>query len=93
MTIQKITLQLDNLDDRDGCVMVTLCGPGAAVFAKHNQSFGGARWECNGDTFAYCMPVDTAELAQEAEELAGTHILEIGTFKVTVDESEYSPPE
>ena len=91
--MKHLTLQLDNLDDRDGCCMVTLCGPGAAAFAKHQQSFGGALWESDGDTFAYCMPVDSTELEKEAETMQGMHVLEQGVFKVNVDTSEYSPPD
>lgn len=91
-SIQKITLQLDNLDDRDGCCMVTLCGPEAAAFASWQQSFGGAMWEATeGDTFAYCMPVDGPELEHEAQELAGRHEFEHGVWEVEVDTSEYSP--
>lgn len=59
----KMKIKLDNLDDHDGCVMVT-CED--KVAAELDQTVAGARWECPADMdTAYAMPIDHAGLADE----------------------------
>jgi len=77
------TVKLDNLDDRDGCVMATVSGAGALKWAKNDQSIAGSRWEASdGDDFAYAMPCDHAGLVAELEKEG-----------YTLDLDDYTPPE
>lgn len=69
--MNKLLLKLDDLEDRDGCVLVTLTGPNAAGFARFHQTFGGSSWECDGDEFAYAMPMADNSLVSEARDLCG----------------------
>ncbi len=56
-------IKLDNLDDRDGCVMITCDNQEAA---KHDQSIAGSMWEAPGDMdIAYAMPLDHPNLLDE----------------------------
>lgn len=75
------TVSLDNLDDREGCVMVTASGHGAGAWAKRQQSIGGSSWERDGSDFAYAMPCDHAGLVAELE--AEGYVLNL---------DDYSPP-
>ena len=73
-------IKLDNLDDREGAVMIT-CGDQEA--AKLDQSIAGAMWEAPGDMdIAYAMPTDHAELVAELEEQG---------YELDLDE--YCPPD
>lgn len=68
MADKRFTVKLDNLDDRDGCVMATVSGLGALTWAKDDQTIGGASWEgADGDDFAYAMPLDHPGLVEELE--------------------------
>lgn len=69
--MNKLLIKIDNLEDRDGCALVTLTGPNASVFAKFHQSFCDSTWEISGDDFAYCMPLDNDKLTAEAAKLMG----------------------
>jgi hypothetical protein len=80
--LEPITVHLDNLDDRDGCVMVTVSGPGAHAWAMEDQTIAGARWEGDRDDFAYAMPADHPGLVAELE-----------SEGYTLNLDEYSPPE
>lgn len=76
-------VHLDNLEDRDGCVLATVSGPGAYKWATDDQSIGGSRWEMGeNDAFAYAMPGDHAGLVAELENEG-----------YTLNLDEYSPPE
>lgn len=70
-------IKLDNLDDREGCVMITA---ESVILAIHDQSIAGSNWEIS-DGLAYAMPADhpslLAEIKQEGYE---------------VDDTEYCPP-
>jgi hypothetical protein len=81
--IEPFTVYLDNLEDRDGCVMATVSGPGALKWAKEDQTIAGERWEsADGDDFAYAMPADHPGLVAELEKEG-----------YTLNLDEYSPPE
>jgi len=72
-------IYVDNLEDRDGCVMVS-CN--SKILAEHDQSIAGSMWECPGDlNIAYAMPLDSPTLLQELRD---------GGYEI--DDSEYSPP-
>ncbi len=75
------TVSLDNLDDREGAVMVTASGSGAGQWAKRMQSIGGSMWERDGSDFAYAMPTDHPGLVAELE--AEGYVLNL---------DDYSPP-
>jgi hypothetical protein len=81
---KQFTVKLDNLDDRDGCVMATIEGPDAHLHAKDDQTIAGSRWECAGDMpeLAYAMPCDHAGLVAELE-----------AEGYDLDLSEYCPPD
>lgn len=82
--LEPFTVHLDNLDDRDGCVMATVSGPGALKWAKEeDRSIAGAMWESgDSDDFAYAMPGDHIGLVAELENEG-----------YTLNLDEYSPPE
>ena len=76
-----IRITLDNLDDRDGCVLITTPDKAAAVF---DQSIAGAQWEAPEDMdIAYAMPSDSPTLLAELE--AEGYII--------ADYTGYTPPE
>lgn len=73
-------IKLDNLDDREGCVMIEAK---SQVLAEHDQTIAGSKWECPGDMdIAYAMPMDHPGLLEELEKES-----------YIIDDSEYSPPE
>jgi len=56
-------IKLDNLDDREGCVMVDA---ESKILAVHDQSIAGAHWEAPDDMDgAYAMPGDRPGLLEE----------------------------
>jgi hypothetical protein len=75
------TIYLDNLDYDDGMVTVHISGPGAAAWAKHDQSIQGSMWETDGDDFAYSIIMDSPTLVEE-----------LTKDGYNVDDSEYSAP-
>lgn len=71
---------LDNLEDRDGCVLITTH---CKLLAVHDQSIGGANWEVPDDMdIAYAMPSDHPDLLESLVDLG-----------YVVDDANYSPPE
>lgn len=81
--LEPFVVHLDNLEDRDGCVMATVSGPGALQWAKEDQTIAGERWEsADGDDFAYALPTDHPGLVAELEKEG-----------YTLNLDEYSPPE
>lgn len=73
-------IKLDNLDDRDGCVMIEAR---SQVLAEHDQTIAGSKWECPGDMdIAYAMPGDHPGLLEELEK-----------ENYIIDDSEYIPPD
>jgi hypothetical protein len=77
------TVHVDNLDDREGCVMVTVTGEGARKWAEWNQSIAGSNWECVDDGYAYAVPCDYPTLLDDMKAEGYTNL----------DLSEYSPPD
>jgi len=76
----RMKVSLDNLEDRDGCVMAT-CDDQAA--ARWDQTISGAQWEIPSDMdIAYAMPLDHAGLVAELEKDG-----------YELDTSEYCPPD
>jgi hypothetical protein len=66
--LEPFTVYLDNLDDREGCVMCEVHGQGALRWAKGDQTIAGCRWEgADRDDFAYAMPMDHPGLVAELE--------------------------
>ena len=73
-------IKLDNLDDREGCVMVTA---DSKILAIHDQTISGCRWEAPDDMVdAYAMPLDHPGLLEELQKEG-----------YIVDDSEYCPPD
>lgn len=71
-------IKLDNLDDREGCVMVWA---DSKILAVHDQSIAGCRWEAPGDMDgAYAMPGDYPGLLEELKK-----------ENYEIDDSEYCP--
>lgn len=85
--VKGLTVKVDNLDDRDGCVLVTLTGPN--VSALKGESIAGSTIECVGDdTFAYAMPVDGPDLKGEIETNS-----DLDGAEFDFSEYAYDPPE
>lgn len=78
------TVKLDNLDssDEDPQVTANVSGPGAAKWAKDDQTIDGTRWESDGDDFAYAVLSDDPGLVGR---------LEAEGYDLNLDE--YSPPD
>jgi hypothetical protein len=73
-------IKLDNLDDREGCVMVTA---DSRILAVHDQSIAGCHWEAPGDLLeAYAMPLDHPDLLDELKKEG-----------YEINDDEYSPPD
>jgi hypothetical protein len=73
-------IRLDNLDDREGCVMID-CE--SQILATHDQTIAGARWECPSDmTSAYAMPLDHPDLLDQLKKEG-----------YEINDDEYSPPD
>lgn len=77
-TTRPLKIFLDNLEDRNGMVLVT-CRDGQRAKVEH-QSIDGTRWEADGD-FGYAMIEDRPGL-----------VADLKAEGYEVDESEYSPP-
>lgn len=73
-------ISLDNLDDREGCVMIdTLC----KTKAFYDQSIAGANWEIPSDMdIAYAMPSDHPGLLEELKKEG-----------YNINDDNYSPPD
>jgi hypothetical protein len=67
VVVDGFEVHLDNRDGEDGGVTLYVRGSGAAVWARADQSIAGARWECDGDDFAYAIVVDHPDLVHELE--------------------------
>ena len=78
----RMYIKLDNMEDREGLVMITTSGPGAGRKAADDQSIAGASWEVLDEDFAHASPGDYPELLADLEDEG-----------YDVDASEYSPPE
>lgn len=73
-------IELDNLDDEEGFVMV-YCN--SQVLAKHDQTISGSRWECPSDmTVGYACIADHPGLLKELE-----------ADGYTVNADNYCPPD
>jgi len=73
-------IKLDNLDDREGCVMVEA---ESKILAVHDQSIAGSKWEAPDDMdIAYAMPMDHPGLLEELKK-----------ENYDIDDSEYCPPD
>jgi len=73
-------IRLDNLDDREGCVMVWA---DSKILAVHDQSIGGSMWEAPDDMDgAYAMPLDHPDLLAELKKEG-----------YEINEDEYSQPD
>jgi hypothetical protein len=73
-------IKLDNLDDREGCVMIDA---ESKILAVHDQSIAGAHWEAPDDMDgAYAMPGDHPGLLEELKKEG-----------YEIDDSEYCPPD
>ena len=73
-------IKLDNLDDREGCVMIEA---ESKILAVHDQSISGANWEAPDDLdIAYAMPMDHPGLLEELKKEG-----------YEINEDEYSPPD
>jgi hypothetical protein len=64
---ETFTIYLDNLDHDDGMVTVHAQGPGAAAWAKNDQSIMGSNWETDGPDFAYAIISDEVGLVEALE--------------------------
>lgn len=63
ITVAPFVIYLDNLEDRDGCVMIE-CE--SQVLAKHDQSIAGSNWEFPRDLdIAYASPIDHPRLVEQ----------------------------
>lgn len=56
-----------NLDNQGEALTATVSGPGAAEWAKFQQSIAGSHWEADSDGFAYAMPEDHPGILAEIE--------------------------
>jgi hypothetical protein len=73
-------IKLDNLNDREGCVMVWA---DSKILAIHDQTISGCRWEAPDDMDgAYAMPMDHPGLLEELKKEG-----------YDIDDSEYCPPD
>ena len=73
-------IKLDNLDDREGCVMIEA---ESKILAVHDQSISGSNWEAPDDlSIAYAMPMDHPGLLEELKKEG-----------YEVNDDEYSPPD
>jgi hypothetical protein len=73
-------IKLDNLDDREGCVMIEA---ESKILAIHDQSISGSRWEAPDDLdIAYAMPMDHPGLLEELKKEG-----------YEINDDEYSPPD
>lgn len=67
MLVGRPTLYLDDLDAAEGLVEIHVQCPGAAAWAKDEQTIAGARWECCGGDFAYAIVANDPDLVEELE--------------------------
>lgn len=73
-------IKLDNLDDREGCVMIDA---ESKILAVHDQSIAGCHWEAPDDMDgAYAMPLDHPDLLDELKKES-----------YEINDDEYSPPD
>lgn len=73
-------INLDNLDDRDGLLLIT-CG--SQLLAAYDQSIAGSLWECPSDMdIAYAMPCDHPGLLEELK-----------AEGYDINDDDYSPPD
>jgi hypothetical protein len=73
-------IKLDNLDDREGCVMIEA---ESKILAVHDQSIAGSHWEAPDDLpIAYAMPGDHPGLLEELKKEG-----------YEINEDEYCPPD
>lgn len=73
-------IKLDNLDDREGCVMIEA---ESKILAVHDQSIFGSNWEVPDDLdVAYAMPMDHPSLLEKLEKEG-----------YEINDDEYSPPD
>lgn len=73
-------IKLDNLDDREGCVMIDA---ESKILAVHDQSIAGCHWGARDDMDgAYAMPGDHPGLLEELKK-----------ENYEIDDSEYYPPD
>lgn len=73
-------IKLDNLDDREGCVMIEA---ESKILAVHDQSISGSNWEAPDDlNIAYAMPMDHPGLLDELKKEG-----------YEINDDEYSPPD
>jgi hypothetical protein len=63
----RMFIKLDNMEDREGMVMVTMTGEGAGEKAELDQSIDGSSWEILEETFAYTYIMDRPGLVEELE--------------------------
>jgi hypothetical protein len=61
------TVVLEDSDSDEYAVIATVSGPGAAAFARDEQSIGGSRWETDGPDFAYAVLSNHADLVDELQ--------------------------
>lgn len=85
LDIDPPTVYLDNMEERDGCVVATVHAPGALAWARDDQSIAGSNWEGverEDPDFAYATPADYPGLVSD---------LRSEGYGLNLDE--YSPPE
>jgi hypothetical protein len=58
---------LEDSDSDEDMVVATVSGPGAAEYARGEQSIGGNRWETDGPDFAYAVLDNHPDLIDELQ--------------------------